>query len=105
MQMAYRLKFKHKLKIYQWVLGIIIVLIAALTCYAATNEPSWIEHIDLVTVLISGLFVVISWFVIKTLQKFESNQDLLFNKYNELEKRVSHIEGAHEARMVQKIGC
>jgi 4-amino-4-deoxy-L-arabinose transferase-like glycosyltransferase len=93
--------FKHRLKLYQWTLGILIIFFAVVTCYAATSEPSWTEHVDVVTVLISGLFIIVSWFVIQTLRKFESNQDVLFNKYNDLEKRVSHIEGAHEARTGQ----
>jgi 4-hydroxybenzoate polyprenyltransferase len=95
--MAYRIKFRHRLRIYQWCLGVIIVFLAFATCYAATSEPSWVEHIDVVTILISGLFIIISYFIIRTLRTFERNQDLLFDKYNNLEKRLSHIEGAHEA--------
>lgn len=100
--MKYRIKFKTKLKIYQWLFGIIIFFMAcfaACATGAAISEPSWLEHIDLVTVVISGLFMVVSWFVIKTLRKFEDNQDMLFNKYNELHNRVAHLEGAHEARV------
>lgn len=103
--MAYKLKFKTKLKIYQWVIGFIILFVAVFTCYAATTEPSWVEHIDLMSAVIGSLFLIISWFVIKTLRRFENNQDLLFAKYNDLEKRVSHIEGAHEARTGQKVVC
>jgi hypothetical protein len=70
---------------------------AVATCYAVTTEPSWTEHADVVTILISGLFLIISYFIIRTLRTFEKNQDLLFDKYNNFEKRLSHLEGAHEA--------
>ncbi len=103
--MAYRLKFRVRLKIYQWIIGIVLVFIAVATCYAAVTEPSWTEHVDLMTILIGSLFLIISWFVIKTLRRFENNQDLLFAKYNDLEKRVAHLEGAHEARVSQKVTC
>jgi 4-hydroxybenzoate polyprenyltransferase len=103
--MAYKIKFKHRLKIYQGLLGILIIFMIVATCYAATTEPSWAEHLDLVTVLISGLFIIISYFIIRTLRTFERNQDLLFDKYNNFEKRLSHIEGAHEARTGQGKRC
>lgn len=103
--MAYKIKFKTKLKIYQWIIGFVILFMAVITCYAATTEPSWAEHIDLMSVLISSLFIIITWFVIKTLRTFEDNQNLLFNKYNDLHDRVAHLEGAHEARTGQKVSC
>lgn len=103
--MDYKIKFKTKLKIYQWVIGFIILFVAVLTCYAATTEPSWVEHVDLMTIIIGLLFLIISRVVIKTLRSFEDNQSLLFSKYNDLEKRVSHLEGAHEARVSQKVVC
>ncbi len=103
--MAYHIKFRHRLKIYQALLGVIIFFMTVITAYAITTEPSWVEHIDLVTVLISSLFIIISWFIIQTLRKFEKNQDFLFSKYNDINKRLAHLEGAHESRVKNGIRC
>ena len=102
--MAYHIKFRQRLKIYQFILGVIIFFMMAMTAYAITNEPSWVD-IDLVTTLISSLFIIISWFIIQTLRKFEKNQDLLFEKYNNLSGRLSHLEGSHESRIQGGIRC
>ncbi|MFA5340146.1 MAG: hypothetical protein WC332_00070 [Clostridia bacterium] len=95
--MAYKIKFRIKLKIYQWIIGLMLILFAAVTCYAAVTEPSWVEHVDLMTILIGGLFMLVAWFVIKTLRTFESNQDLLFDKFNVLNDDYHELKGkCHE---------
>lgn len=103
--MKYKIKFKHRLKIYQWIIGFFIFFMICFAACAATNEPSWVEHIDLVNVFILILFSIVSWFVIKTLTRFENNQDLLFTKYNDHEHRLSKIEGAHESRVADHKDC
>jgi uncharacterized membrane protein (UPF0182 family) len=67
-------------------------------------NPSWFEHVDLMQVLVAVLITVVAWFFVRTLKKIDANQTCLFDKYDNHEQRLSHLEGAHEAR-VNKLNC
>lgn len=68
------------------------------------TSPSWFEHADLMQILVAALVTVVAWFFIRTLKKIDANQTSLFDKYDNHEQRLSHLEGAHAAR-VNKLNC
>jgi FtsH-binding integral membrane protein len=96
--MANGKKLRFKLKVYQCIIGLLLILFLVTTCYAAVSEPSWTEHVDLMTVLIGSLFLAVTWFAIKTLRTFESNQDLLFSKFNTLNDAFHELKGKCDER-------
>lgn len=49
-------------------------------------------HVDIVNILLA----VIGFFLIRTLNKIDKNQGLLFEKINNLETRLNRLLGAHE---------
>ncbi len=69
------------------------------------NNPSWFEHVDLMQVIIAGLFMVILYFISRTLKKIDANQTSLFNRYDNHEHRLSQLEGQHAARTGMRITC
>lgn len=44
---------------------------------------------------------VIGWFIARTLRKIDANQERLWTHMDEHEKRLSTIEGAHNAIMTK----
>jgi hypothetical protein len=64
---------------------------------AATQTPSWWEHIDLMQVLIGGLFAIVLWFTARTLRKVDTNQVELFKRLNELSRDFYSLQGEHKA--------
>lgn len=69
------------------------------------SHPSWFEHVDLMQVLIGVLFLMVAWFIARTLKKIDANQTRLFEKYDDHEHRLSRLEGSHEARTGMKLNC
>jgi len=67
-------------------------------------NPSWLEHADLMQLIIALLFGGFIWWSILALKRIIRNSDDLYKKYNDHEQRLSHLEGAHEAR-VSKLNC
>jgi hypothetical protein len=49
-------------------------------------------HIDFIQVLLA----VVAFFLIRTLNKIDKNQGLLFGKLNNVEARLNRLLGAHE---------
>ena len=43
--------------------------------------------------------VIIGWFIVRTLRQIDANQKELWSHMDEHEKRLSTIEGAHDAMM------
>ena len=90
---------------------VVLILIWSVIALAAAKQatsdaaPSWFEHVDLMQAVIAGLFVLVLWFMIRTLRKIDTNQANLFEKYDAHERRLSHLEGAHETRTGMKLSC
>lgn len=63
------------------------------------NSPTWFEHVDLMQVMIGGLFAAVLFFLTRTLKKIDYSQSCLFAKYDNHEHRLSTLEGAHSARV------
>ena len=62
-----------------------------------TNLPSWVEHIDIINVLLGTLFMVISYFLVRTLRSIDSNQKELYHRIVTLEKDFYTLVGEHNA--------
>ncbi len=61
--------------------------------------PSWFEHVDLMTVIIGILFLIIGWFIVRTISKIDKNQTVLFERQTEFAKDLYTLKGAHDAVM------
>jgi uncharacterized protein YdcH (DUF465 family) len=56
-------------------------------------------------VAIVALFMLVTWFIARTLKKIDANQTHLFEKYDDHEHRLSLLEGSHKARTEMNIHC
>ena len=79
------------------ILVLAVIALAAVTQVASPSTPSWFEHADLMQATIAGLFVVVLWFLIRTLRKIDANQGLLFKKIDDLYKDFYTLQGEHQA--------
>lgn len=68
-------------------------------------QPSWFEHVDLMQILIGALFLIVAWFICRTLKSIDTNQKSLFEKYDDHETRLSHLEGEHRIRTRINLSC
>ncbi len=50
------------------------------------------EHIDMIQLLLA----VVAFFLVRTLNKIDKNQGLMFSRLEKLESRFSRLLGAHE---------
>ena len=73
-----------------------VIAWAAATQVASASTPSWFEHVDLMQAIIAGLFLVVLWFLIRTLRKIDTNQGLLFKKIDDLCKDFYTLQGEHQ---------
>lgn len=62
------------------------------------HNPSWFEHVDLMQVLIASLFLVVAWFLVRTLRGIDRNQTELFNRMHLVEKDLYTLQGEHKAQ-------
>jgi len=60
-------------------------------------QPSWFEHVDLMQALIGTLFLIVAWFMIRTLNKIDKNQTRLFERQDLLEKDFYELRGEHKS--------
>jgi len=74
-----------------------VIAWAAATQVVSASSPSWFEHVDLMQAIIAGLFLVVLWFLIRTLRKIDTNQGLLFKKIDDLCKDFYTLQGEHQA--------
>lgn len=58
-------------------------------------QPTWFEHVDLMQVLIGTLFLVVAWFIVKTLKEIDNSQKELFSRLQRLERDFYVIQGEH----------
>lgn len=86
-----------KYRIIQFLILLSSFLLFCRLAIAADSRPTWFEHVDLMQVLIGGLFVAVCWFFIRTLQQIDKNQCALFDRMNNLERDFSELKGEHQA--------
>lgn len=60
--------------------------------------PSWFEHVDLMQVIIGALFALVIWFLIRTINKVDQNQSILFQRLTNLEQSFFELRGEHRAQ-------
>jgi len=84
-----------------WLLVVAIPIWAGMafsqTKGSTAGAPSWGEHLDLVQILIAGLFSLVYYLLIRTLNKIDRNQGLMFSRLESLEKDFSELKGEHNA--------
>ncbi len=73
-------------------------LMAFASSSASYGQPTWWEHVDLMQVVIGGLFMLILWFTARTLKKIDTNQTNMFRMIDDLRKDFYTLKGEHEAR-------
>lgn len=94
---------RTRIKALSGVISLLLMLVwsvigmAAAAQATASDTPSWFEHVDLMQVVIAGLFMLILWFLTRTLGKIDSNQSLLFTKLADVCKQVDTLQGEHNA--------
>ena len=66
--------------------------------YAVAAPPSWSEHSDVVQGLIAMLFVIVGGLLIRVLNKFDKNQDNLFDRLRDVEGDVKAIKAVCDER-------
>jgi uncharacterized membrane protein YhdT len=93
---------KLKGKRYLMIALILFVMAFSLIALEAatgspSGQPSWFEHVDLMQVTIGGLFLIVLWFMIRTLRKIDANQALLFKKIDDLCAEFYELRGEHKA--------
>jgi len=63
------------------------------------QSPSWLEHSDLLSVIVAGLFSLVLFFMLRTLNKLDRNQGLMFAKLDMVCKQVDTLQGEHNVMM------
>lgn len=83
-----------KIILIPWVL-----LISVVIAYADSAINSLAEHTDVLTWLIGGLFVIISYLIIRVLKKIDGNQNAITERINKLCDEFHVLQGEHNATM------
>lgn len=76
-----------------------VLLISVVVAYAESAINSLAEHTDALTWLIGGLFVIISFLIVRALKKIDGNQSALFERINKLCDEFHVLQGEHNAMM------
>lgn len=58
---------------------------------------SWIEQWDVLRIIVGSLFLIVGFFLVRTLTKFDKNQDLIFERLRETENELAELKGRCEA--------
>lgn len=91
-----------KMRILSGAVLLILILISAVIAVAAVNQaaspdPSWFEHVDLMSLIIWALILVVVWFFLRTLRKIDTNQTRLFERLDTLCQDFYTLRGEHNA--------
>ncbi|MDD2365169.1 MAG: hypothetical protein PHN84_03300 [Desulfuromonadaceae bacterium] len=57
------------------------------------HDPTWFEHVDLMQTMMGSLFLILGWFMIRTLHSIEKSIGILFKKYEEIDKNHDALRG------------
>ncbi len=60
-------------------------------------NPTWFEHVDLMQILIAALFLMVAWFIVRTLRQIDRNQTELFERQVQLERDFYELRGEHRS--------
>jgi hypothetical protein len=78
---------------------LLILLLTPVIVMGASDANSMTEHIDVVTWVIGGLFVIISFLIVRLLRKIDGSQNVLFERMNTLCEKFYTLQGEHNAMM------
>lgn len=90
------------MKIPTKALLILTVLMWASALFGAAEpdaKPTWYEHSDVLTLIIGGLLTVVMFFMIRTLNKIDRNQNTLFTRLDDLGRSFYTLQGEHNVMM------
>lgn len=78
----------------------VMILTVAAVCIAAQmsppqDGPSWAEHLDMVNLVLYGLIVMLVWFTIRLIRKYDKNQDIMFERVTALSRDFYTLQGEH----------
>jgi hypothetical protein len=76
----------------------IIIFFAGSPAYALGSGPSWGEHSDVVQGLIALLFLIVGFFLIRAIKKWDRNQDIFFDRLRAVEADVKVIKALCDER-------
>jgi len=60
-------------------------------------ENFFAQHFELAPTMIYSLILVVCWFMIRAIRKIDANQEKLFKMYGDMDRRLSKLQGAHDA--------
>jgi len=60
-------------------------------------ENFFAQHFELAPTMIYSLVLVVCWFMIRAIRKIDANQEKLFKMYGDMDRRLSKLQGAHDA--------
>jgi hypothetical protein len=72
--------------------------------YATDAPASMAQHPDALLWAITILIGIVAFFSVRTLNKIDRNQGVFFRKFEELDRRVTQIETAHNINHGQSLG-
>jgi hypothetical protein len=61
------------------------------------DAASWAEHFDLVNIIVGLLFAAVVSLIVRTINKIDRNQTLLFERFQNLSEKFYLLEGEHRA--------
>ena len=61
-------------------------------------EPTWYALPDVMQLIIGILFAAFLWFMVRTLKQIDTNQRILFQRLESLEKEFYTMRGEHNVR-------
>ena len=67
-------------------------------------EPTWMEHFDLIQTGFGVIVGVVAWFMIRTLQQIDKNQERTAQQLADLSEKFYTLKGQHEELMCNHKG-
>jgi uncharacterized membrane-anchored protein len=93
---------RRKDQFFRALLIAVAVLLWVSLSFATVKTPenaSWAEHLDLVNIIIGLLFAAVVSLTMRTLNKIDRNQTIIFERLEVLTKDFYILEGKHRAMM------
>ena len=81
------------------------VMLSSTQLAVAVSDPTWLERLDVASILICALFSIVTFFALRTLKQIDQNQHDISENQKDIFERISKVEtnfaqlrGEHEAR-------
>ena len=80
-----------------------VMLISVVGGVIAATAPStatpFLDRVDTLNTLIGSLFVALTWFTIRLIRKYDTNQDIMFTRLTKLSEDFYILLGEHNGIM------